>query len=58
MSPLGEGGQAHTFKVRDLRDDSKTRVLKKLKNPKRLGRFRREIEALKKIESPYTVIAS
>jgi len=53
VKPLGEGGQAHTYIVRDLRDNSDTWVLKRLKNKKRLGRFQREIEALRKMQSPY-----
>ena len=49
--PLDEGGQSHTFKVQDLKGSSDTRyVLKRLKNVRRLERFRREIEALQNLE--------
>lgn len=50
---LGEGGQAHTFLVRDVENDSTGWVLKRLKNPKRVDRFRREIEALERLSSPH-----
>jgi serine/threonine protein kinase len=44
--PLKEGGQAHTFLVYSV-DDREQRpfVLKRLKNKKRLGRFKREVRA-------------
>jgi hypothetical protein len=49
---LGEGGQAHTFLVRDIHSGSPEQfVLKRLKNPKRLGRFTQEIEALNSLDS-------
>jgi len=52
VSSLGEGGQAHTFIVRDLQtNDSATFVLKRLKNPSRLGRFVLEVKALKLVGS-------
>lgn len=53
ISDLREGGQAHTFRVKD-RDtsDGKTYVLKRLKNSKRTDRFDREIEACRKLEHP------
>jgi serine/threonine protein kinase len=50
---LGEGGQAHTFLVRDLTDGTTGWVLKRLKNKKRLGRFQREIESLTRLRSPH-----
>lgn len=43
VANLGEGGQAHTFRVGDLNDGSTEWVLKRLKNPKRVERFRREV---------------
>jgi serine/threonine protein kinase len=47
---LGEGGQAHTFIVKDIRGDSTTKyVLKRLKNLERLERFKREIEAVRNL---------
>lgn len=49
---LGEGGQAHTFLVRDLGSGNRGLfVLKRLKNPRRLGRFTQEIEALRALDS-------
>jgi serine/threonine protein kinase len=43
---LGEGGQAHTFVVRDKGNEAPGEfVLKRLKNDQRIGRFRVEIEA-------------
>ena len=49
--PLDEGGQSHTFIVQDLKGLPDTRyVLKRLKNVRRLDRFRREIEALRNLE--------
>jgi len=45
---LGEGGQAHTFLVTDSRGGGEELyVLKRLKNPKRIGRFMNEIEAIR-----------
>ena len=49
---LGEGGQAHTFIVREKNTDSAGWVLKRLKNRQRLGRFKQEIEALQRLDSP------
>ena len=49
---LGEGGQAHTFLVRDLDSGNpELFVLKRLKDPRRLGRFAQEIEALRALDS-------
>lgn len=52
VKSVGEGGQAHTFQVRDQRDGSASWILKKLKNRNRLSRFEREIEALKSLHCP------
>lgn len=50
---LGEGGQAHTFKVIDTSGEVPgMSVLKRLKNASRLGRFEREIRALEILECP------
>ena len=47
---LGEGGQAHTFTVVDRRGSpDELYVLKRLKNVRRLERFRREIEAMQSL---------
>ena len=53
IDPVGEGGQAVAFLVRDLQDpDGEDRwVLKRLKNTNRLGRFETEIEALQQVKS-------
>lgn len=50
---IGEGGQAHTYEVLDLRDGSMGWVLKRIKNRKRLSRFEREILALGAMRSPH-----
>ncbi len=54
IDSLGEGGQARAFRVRDLEDpaDEGGWVLKRLKNSSRLERFKDEIEALRRIDSP------
>jgi serine/threonine protein kinase len=50
---LREGGQAHTYKVRDKNEqDGRIYVLKRLKNPKRTERFNREIEACLQLDHP------
>jgi serine/threonine protein kinase len=47
---LGEGGQAHTFVVIDRKGQGETHyVLKRLKNAKRIARFKREIEAVRNL---------
>jgi serine/threonine protein kinase len=53
IEDLSEGGQAHTFKVREKeKQDEKLYVLKRLKNPKRTGRFDREVEACRLLDHP------
>lgn len=48
-----EGGQAHTFKVVDKDDPARsTRILKRLKNPKRSDRFDQEVQAGLVLEHP------
>jgi serine/threonine protein kinase len=50
LQSLGEGGQAHTFLVKDIRGESETQyVLKRLKNLSRIDRFRGEIEAIRNV---------
>ena len=50
VESLGEGGQAQTFLVTDLRGQGETRyVLKRLKNLNRVERFGREIEAVRNL---------
>lgn len=49
-SPLGEGGQAHTFLVIDNKGDREAiYVLKRLKNVSRIDRFKAEIEAVRNL---------
>lgn len=48
---LGEGGQAHTFLVRDP-SSVKPRVLKRLKNIERVARFEREIKVIASLDHP------
>jgi serine/threonine protein kinase len=56
QEPLPEGGQAHTFRVIDLKGDRETPyVLKRLKNVNRLERFRSEVEALQSIDHPNVI---
>jgi serine/threonine protein kinase len=53
---LEEGGQAHTFLVKDLRGQGDTLyVLKRLKNTNRLGRFRQEVETVRNLSHPRIV---
>ena len=50
VEPLGEGGQAHTFLVKDMKGGGDTRyALKRLKNPDRIRRFKREVEAIRNL---------
>ena len=53
VKSLPEGGQGWTYVVRkeDGRDEA-LYVLKRLKNPKRLPRFRKETDALRKLSHP------
>lgn len=51
VETLGEGGQGHTFLARNTDDGSTGWVLKRLKNPKRIDRFKREIEMLTRLQS-------
>lgn len=53
VESLGEGGQAHTFRVRDRRDGSDHWVLKRLKNVGRSGRFEREVRQLQQLRSQH-----
>lgn len=51
VKPLSEGGQATTFVVRDREDaGAPEAVLKRLKNTKRIGRFKQEVEATLKLK--------
>ena len=51
--PLGEGGQAQTFLVRDLRSDADTLfALKRLKNVDRIDRFEQEVKAVQSLNHP------
>src|SRR5690349_24421099 len=56
IASLGEGGQAHTFTVRDTTGAiASTCVLKRLKNVDRVIRFKREIEAIERLAHPAIV---
>jgi serine/threonine protein kinase len=56
IQSLGEGGQAHTFLVKDLRGAGETPyVLKRLKNLNRRDRFKREIEAVRSLSHSHIV---
>ncbi len=53
VESLGEGGQGYIFKVRDLTSDGRDLyVLKRLKNPARVDRCQKEIEACRKLQHP------
>ena len=53
IEPLGEGGQAQVFLVRDLSSvGEETFVLKRLRNQKRLDRFAREVRSAISLEHP------
>ena len=49
---IGEGGQAHVFRVRDRENPSHCRALKRLRNPQRIDRFRREFDIVRKLDHP------
>jgi serine/threonine protein kinase len=51
VDALKEGGQGHTFKVKDLRNPSDTVfALKRLKNASRANRFQREVDTTLKLD--------
>ncbi len=52
IAPLGEGGQGSTYIVRRIEGDDKQHVLKRLKNVKRLERFRTEIQTINSLNHP------
>lgn len=53
VKQLPPGGQAETFVVIDLHDSARGRaVLKRLKNPNRLPRFKQEIDAIRALTHP------
>lgn len=54
--PLGEGGQAQTFLVKDLAGDPDSRyALKRLKNVNRSERFEQEIETVRTLNHPHVL---
>lgn len=53
IDPIGEGGQSYVFSVRDSQNEfSDTCVLKRLKNLKRIDRFKNEIQAVERLDHP------
>jgi len=53
---LDEGGQGHVFLVKEKdRESDQQFILKRLKNPKRLDRFKAEIASLQKLDHPSIV---
>jgi serine/threonine protein kinase len=54
VEALSEGGQGHTFVVRDLQDSTETAryVLKRLKNLQHIDRFEKEVEAALALNHP------
>lgn len=53
VDSLPEGGQGWTYRVKRTSESDQTlHVLKRLKNRKRLARFQKEIEALRKLSHP------
>jgi eukaryotic-like serine/threonine-protein kinase len=56
LRPLGEGGQAHTFIVRDIDSSSEKKyVIKLIKSPKGISRLKKEIKAIKSLDHPNIV---
>src|SRR5437879_5884286 len=51
VSPIGEGGGGHVFQVKHA-ESGQDGALKRLKNPNRFERFRREVEAVRKLSHP------
>ncbi len=53
IKSIGEGGQAHVLLVRDVTNpDAPAMALKRLKNHNRMERFRKEFDALQKLDHP------
>ena len=53
ITPIGEGGQGHTYTVKHIDGDDKQYVLKRLKNIKRLDRFKTEVDTMMRLDNPY-----
>ncbi len=51
LGSIGEGGQGRIFRVKTA-DDPTERALKRLKNSKRLARFKDEVETMKRVVHP------
>lgn len=52
LGNIGEGGQGHVFRVRTAEDPTEC-ALKRLKNSKRLQRFKHEVDAMKSVSHPH-----
>lgn len=56
VESLPEGGQAHTFLVKDVKGSGDSLyVLKRLKNLDRIERVKKEIEAVRSLSHKYIV---
>jgi serine/threonine protein kinase len=56
LGPIGEGGQAHVYRVKDLTGEvEKVCALKRIRNQERLERFRDEIEAVMRLQHDHIV---
>jgi hypothetical protein len=56
---LGDGGQSQVFRVRDLKNpDAGQFALKRVTDITRRERFRREVEAIKRLTDPVTTPTS
>jgi serine/threonine protein kinase len=53
LGSLGEGGQGHVFRVKDIRAEHQGEfALKRVQNSSRNSRFQNEVEAIKRLQHP------